>query len=67
MSYEKNMTLEQTSFQKPKISIPSYINLLQVCPSVPTFVFAILLIPFFNILTFCFVSLNLVAEPTVRI
>ena len=37
-----------TSFQKPTISIR--FNLLQVFPSVPTFVFAVLLISSFKVL-----------------
>ena len=40
-------TVSQTRFQKPSIWIRH--NLLQVCPSVPTFVFAVLLIPPFNV------------------
>ena len=40
-------TVSRTRFQKPTIWIRH--NLLQVCPSVPTFVFAVLLIPPFNV------------------
>ena len=40
-------TVSLTRFQKPTIWIRH--NLLQVCPSEPTFVFAVLLIPSFNI------------------
>ena len=54
------------SLQKPAILIR--FNLLQVCPSVPTFVIAVLLIPSFNILSdYFYVSPNLVAVPIVRI
>ena len=38
-----------TSFQKPEISIP--FNLFQVCPSISTFSFALLLIPSFHVLS----------------
>ena len=43
-------------------------NLLEVCPSVPPFVFAVLFLPSFNVLScyFC-VLLNLEAVPRVRI
>ena len=52
--------------QKPAILIR--FNLLPVCPSVLTFVFAVLLIPSFNTLSdYFFVSLNLEAVPIVRI
>ena len=36
-----------TNFQKPTILIR--LNLLQVCPSMPTFVFAVKLIPSYNV------------------
>ena len=59
-------TVSLRSLQKPAILIR--FNLLQVCPLVPTFVFAALLIPSFNIFKdYFFVSLNLVAVPIVRI
>ena len=60
-------TVSLRSLQNPAILIR--FNLLQVCPLVPTFVFAVLLIPSFNILKdyFFFVSPNLVAVPIVRI
>ena len=59
-------TVSLRSLQKPAILIR--FNLLQVCPSVLTFVFAVLLIPSFNILRdYFFVSLNLEAVPIVRI
>ena len=48
-------TFRLTSFQKPTIAIRFY--LLQVCPSVPPFVFAALFIPSFHVLSglfFCF-------------
>ena len=59
-------TVRVTSFQKHNFNIS--FNLLQVCPSVHTFVFAVLLIPLCNVLSDYFqVSFNLVAGPTVRI
>ena len=59
-------TVRLRSLQKPEILVR--FDLLPVCPSVPTFVFAVLLIPSFNILSdYFYVSLNLVAVPTVRI
>ena len=59
-------TVSLRSLQKPAILIR--FNLLQVCPPLPTFVFAVLLIPSFNILKdYFFVSPNLVAVPIVRI
>ena len=59
-------TVRLRSLQKPAILVR--FNLLQVCPSVPTFVFAVLLIPSFNILSnYFYVSPNLVAVPIVRI
>ena len=64
MNFKKPVRL--TSFQKPTISIR--FNLLQVCPSMSTFVFALLLISFFNVLSdYFYVSLNLMAVHTVRI
>ena len=55
-----------TSFQKP--TIPIRFKLLLVCPSMPTFVFAVLCVSSFNILSDYFkVFLNLVAVHTVRI
>ena len=67
---QQKLTLKKTvrprSFQKPEILIR--FNLLPVCSSVPTFVFAVLLIPSFNILSdYFYVSPNLVAVPIVRI
>ena len=54
-----------TSFQNPIISI--CFNIFQVCPSVPNFVFALLLISSFNVLSdYFYVSLSLVAVHTVR-
>ena len=42
--------------------------LLQVCPSVPTFLFAVIFIPSFKILRdYFYISLKLVAVPAVRI
>ena len=59
-------TVRLRSLQKPEILVR--FDLLPVCPAVPTFVFAVLLIPSFNILSdYFYVSLNLVAVPTVRI
>ena len=59
-------TVRLRSLQKPAIFIR--FNLLPVCPSVPTFAFAVLLIPSFNILSdYFYVSPNLVAVPIVRI
>ena len=59
-------TVRLRSLQKPEILVR--FDLLPVCPSVPTFVFAVLLIPSFNILSdYFYVSLNLVAVPTVII
>jgi len=58
MNLEKIVGL--TSFQKRTISV--CFNLLQVCSSLPTFVFAVLLISSFNVLSdFFYVSLFLVA------
>ena len=57
MNLEKTVGL--TSFQKRTISV--CFNLLQVCSSLPTFVFALLLISSFNVLSDFFVSLILVA------
>ena len=55
-----------TSFQNPTIAI--HFNLLQVCPSGPPFVLAVLFIPSFKFLSgYFYVSLNLVAVPRVRI
>jgi len=55
-----------TSFQKPTISIR--FNLLQVCPSGPPFVLAVLFILSFKFLRdYVYVSLNFVAVPRVRI
>jgi len=45
-------TVRLTSFQNPTTEIR--FNLLQVCPSVSTFVFAVLLMPSFNVLSDCF-------------
>ena len=57
-------TVRLTSFQKPTIAIRFY--LLQVCPSFPPFVSATLFIPSFHILIcYFFVSLNVMAVPTV--
>ena len=59
-------TVRLRSLQKPAILVP--FNILPVCPSVLTFVFAVLLIPSFNILSdYFYVSLNLEAVPIVRI
>ena len=59
-------TVRLRSLHKPAILVR--FNLLPVCPSVPTFVFAVLLIPSFNILSnYFYVSPNLVAVPIVRI
>ena len=64
--FSNKYTVRLISFQKPTISVR--FNLLQVCPSVPTFVFAVLLLPSFNVLSgYFFVSLNSVAVPNVRI
>ena len=58
-------TARLRTFQKPTISI--HFNLLQVCPSVPRFLFAVLLISSFNILSdYFYVSPNSVAVPSVR-
>ena len=66
MSNMVSKTVRLRSLQKPEISVR--FDLLPVCPAVPTFVFAVLLIPSFNILSdYFYVSLNLVAVPTVRI
>lgn len=54
-----------TSFSKPTIS--TCFNLLQVCLSVPTFVFAVSFLSFNVLSDYCYVSLNLVVVPTVRI
>ena len=67
---QQKLTLKKTarlrSLQKSTILIR--FNLLPVCPSVPTFVFAVLLIPSFNILSdYFYVSPNLVAVSIVRI
>ena len=49
-----------------KTTITIGFNLLQVCSSAPTFVFAVLLIPSFNALSsYFYVSLNLVTDFTV--
>ena len=66
---QQKLTLKKTvrlrSLQKLAILIR--FNLLPVCLSVPTFVFAVLLIPSFNILSdYFYVSPNLVAVPIVR-
>ena len=65
MNFEKLLGL------KKKTASAVRLNLLRVCPPVPSFVFAVLFIPPFNILIswFLFVSLNLVAVavPTVCI
>ena len=51
-----------------KTTITIGFNLLQVCSSAPTFVFAVLLIPSFNALSsYFYVSLNLVTDFTVWI
>ena len=65
INFEKTVRLR--SFQKSAILIR--FSLLPVCPSVPTFEFAVLLlIPSFNILScYFFVSPSLVAVPIVRI
>ena len=53
-------------FSKSAIAIQ--FNLLQICPSMPSFLYAMLFIPCFNILRSYFHdSLNTVAFPTVRI
>lgn len=53
-------TVRLTSCQKPTITI--HCNLLHVYPSVPSFVFTVLLIPSFNVLSSYFYgSLNLLA------
>ena len=62
------LSFEKMLFQKPTSSVR--FNLLQVCPSVPSFVFAVLLlIPSFNVMSdYQFhVSLSLGTIPTVRI
>ena len=51
-----------------KTTIAIRFNLLQVCSSAPTFVFAVLLIPSFNALSsYLYISLNLVTDFTVWI
>ena len=55
-----------TSFQKPAISVR--FNLLQVCPSVFSFVFAVLVILSLKVLSdYFYVSLNLVSVSTVTV
>ena len=57
MNFEKNCQVEQF------FPIAIHFNLLQVCTSVPLFVFAVLLKPSFNVLSgYFYVSLNLVAS-----
>ena len=56
-------TVSFTSCQKPTTAI--CFNLLQVCPSVPQFVFTVLLKPSCNVFSdYFYVSLDLVAVPT---
>ena len=64
--YIKRYKQQKWTFQKPTTAIR--FNLLEVCPSVPPFVFAVLFLPSFNVLScyFC-VLLNLEAAPRVRI
>ena len=64
--YIKRYKQQKWTFQKPTTTIR--FNLLEVCPSVPPFVFAVLFLPSFNVLScyFC-VLLNLEAVPRVRI
>ena len=56
---------EHFEVSKPTFSIR--FNLLQVCLSVPTFVFAVLLILSVNLCDHFYVSFNLVAVSAVRI
>ena len=59
-------TVRLTSFQKPTISL--LFNLLRVCPSTSSSIFAVLFILSSNALKYYFyVSLNVAAVPTVRI
>ena len=61
---ELEKTVRKKSFQNHLFAIR--FNLLQVCSSAPTFVFAVLLIPSFNALSsYFYVSLNLVTDFTV--
>ena len=61
MKFEK-LLVYLASFQKPIIAIR--LNLLQVCPSVPQFVFTVLLKPSCNVFSdYFYVSLDLVAVP----
>ena len=64
--YIKRYKQQKWTFQKPTTA--NRFNLLEVCPSVPPFVFAVLFLPSFNVLScyFC-VLLNLEAVPRVRI
>ena len=52
--------------QKLKRSIVIRLSLLQVCPSVSPFVYAVLFTPSFHVLSgYFYVSLSLVAVPTI--
>ena len=48
-----------------KTTVPIHFNLPHVCPSVPSFIFAVLFIPSFNFLSgYFYVSLSLVVAGT---
>ena len=66
---QQKWTLKNCNVKKfSKTTVSVRWNLLQVYPSVNPFVFAVLLIPLFNILSgYCHVSLNSVTVPTVWI
>ena len=66
---QQKWTLKNCNVKKfSKTTVSIRLNLLQVYPSVNPFVFAVLLIPFFNILSgYCHVWLNSVTVPTVWI
>ena len=52
----------------PKTAIAIRFNLLQVCPSVQPFAFAVVFIPSFHVFSaYFYISLSLLEVPTVRI
>ena len=60
--------IPQVLFQALQTTILIWFSLLHVCPSMPSLVFTVLLMPSFNVLSrYFYGSLNLVAGPTVRI
>ena len=61
-----NVTTAKKKKTKTKTTILIRFNLLQFCPSLPPCMFVVLFMPPFNVLTaYFFVSLNLVADPSV--